>query len=218
MNYQKKLKKLISTLLQYANVVKDWANKKIEYLCDKASIPKKYVIISFVAFLGIGVFLLAYHPDKSATMVCESTLEYNQGIGLSFVLDKDGETIKKIIKKDTVTPEFIKQNLPDADVNESLQAYKDNISTVYTDITEKYKDISWFKAELKTNDDKIETIYTFDVSNKDFDYKKGKEVIESFSLEYYYDAENKKFTYQEDEFLKNTPLGTIPEVKCQRVD
>lgn len=178
---------------------------------------KKFlIVIAAVVIMAICGGSYAYiHRDKSAVKICESTIDYNKGIGLTFYVGKDGKTIDKIEKVDTVSLEFIKKNLSEEDAQEILKEYKTNAKFLYEDTLNKYKDVSWFKADIYETDGLMRTTYTFDVASKDFNYDKYKSLIEEFSLEYYYNKEEGKFIYNEEEFLSpNTPLGNIESVGC----
>lgn len=168
-----------------------------------------------LAIAGGLVYSLTSEQDHSKVMVCESTTSYNKGIGLTFYLDKDGETIEKIEKSDKVSLDFIKNNLTTENTEQILEEYKENVKFLYDDTVETYKDVKWFSADLKEDDDYIQTIYTFDVSDEDFNYEKYKSLLSEFSLDYYYDSTAGKFVYNEEKFLSDsTPLGNIESVAC----
>ena len=67
-------------------------------------------LVLVVGGIGGGVYFFL-HRDQSAVMVCESQTDYNKGIGLTFYLGEDGKTIEQIDKVDTVSLDFISNNL-----------------------------------------------------------------------------------------------------------
>lgn len=210
------LKRVLSSIKKLLNKILNKENLNKENLLHFAKKYKIYLIAIAVVIVAIGGGCYAYsHRDKSAVKVCESTIDYNKGIGLTFYVGKDGETIDKIEKVDTVSLEFIKKNLSEENAQEILNEYKTNAKFLYEDTLNKYKDVSWFKADIHEEDGMMRTTYTFDVSSKDFNYDKYKSLIEEFSLEYYYNKDAGKFIYNEEEFLsQNTPLGNIESVGC----
>lgn len=176
---------------------------------------KLLILIIICILLCVFNIFLQKETGKSAIMICESSVEYNKGIGLTFYIENDGKTIEKIEKNDTVSLEFIENNLEVENSEEILEEYKKNVKFIYENTMEKYKDVKWFDAELIEEDSFIKTIYTFDVSHRDFDYEKYKSLLEEFSLEYYYNIEEEKFIYDEMSFLSsNTPLGNIKNIIC----
>ena len=199
---------------------------KIEEILETVKKPKrenKFIIVSvFILLISFtGILIYDYiNLDKSVIKVCESSIDYNKGIGLTFYVSSDGKTIEKIEKNDTVTLEFIEKNMNTGENTEKiLEEYKKNLKFIYDATLEKYKDVEWFSASLVEDEGMVKTKYIFDVSNPDFDYDKYKDLISEFALEYYYDMEKHMFIYDEDEFLSgNTPLGTISEVGCHTAE
>lgn len=181
-------------------------------------IPNKAIIVSLlVGGLFFSGCMLYINRDKSMVKVCESRFDYNKGIGLTFYVGKDGRTIDKIEKNDTVSLDFIEANLTkDKESSKKiLDEYKKNAEFFFNETVEKYKDISWLSANLEKKDNYIKAVYTFDVSHKDFNFDKYKNVLEEFSLQYYFNKEEKKFIYDETVLLSDkTPLGTIENVGC----
>lgn len=205
-------------LLKYLNRIYE----TIKSLYVKCEIKVKFIkhrtiILSIIAsailltFIGVTII----NRDKSVVKVCESTIDYNKGIGLTFYVGKDGKTINKIQKNDTVSLGFIENNLTKENSKEILEEYKTNVKFIYEDTLSKYGDLEWFSVEIIEEEDMIKSIYTFNVNSKKFDYDKYKTLIEEFSLEYYYDIDEGKFIYDEAKFLsKNTPLGNIENISC----
>lgn len=177
---------------------------------------RKYALTPIcLVLVGCMIFIYTTNRDKSVVKICESSIDYNKGIGLTFHVGKDGKTVEIIEKNDTVSLDFIKKNLTDENSKKILTEYKKNAKFFYEDTMKKYKGIPWFTAEIEENDNMIKAIYKFNVADKSFDYDKYKNLLEEFSLQYYYDINEKKFIYDEEVYLsKNTPLGNIENVTC----
>lgn len=188
-------------------------------LCNlKYKITKQHILgvaIGALVVCGGGAMIYA-NRDQSRVMVCESATTYNEGIGLTFYLGRDGKTIDKIEKVDTVSLEFIKNNLTTNNSEKILEEYKNNVKFLFDTTMEKYKDVSFFKGNLENSETAVRTTYTFDVGSKTFNYEKNKSMMEEFSLDYYYDKDAKAFIYDESKFLSDTtPLGNIENVSCK---
>lgn len=153
--------------------------------------------------------------DLSAVKVCESQTDYNKGIGLTFYVGEDGKTVEKIDKNDTVSLDFIKNNLGTENTEEIFAEYKKSMEDSFNQTTQKYQDKSWFSSNIESTDTYIKTVYTFDVSSKDFNYDDVQDMMKEFTLDYYYDADKKAFLFDESKYLdSSTPLGSIENVKC----
>ena len=57
-------------------------------------------------------------------MVCESSVDYNKGIGYTFYVGHNGKNIDTIEKNDTVSLKFIKKNLGEENAKQILEEYK----------------------------------------------------------------------------------------------
>lgn len=191
---------------------------------QERSINIKRVILLLLALvlviggIGGGVYFFL-HRDQSAVMVCESQTDYNKGIGLTFYLGEDGKTIEQIDKVDTVSLDFISNNLNTENTEEIFAEYKKSMEEQFNQTVEKYKSYGWFSANLDNQDDYIRTTYSFDVSSKDFKYGDVEEMMKEFTLDYYYNTDEKAFIYDEAKFLDtSTPLGSIENVQCTKTD
>ena len=175
-------------------------------------------LVLVVGGIGGGVYFFL-HRDQSAVMVCESQTDYNKGIGLTFYLGEDGKTIEQIDKVDTVSLDFISNNLNTENTEEIFAEYKKSMEEQFNQTVEKYKSYSWFHATLDNQDDYIKTTYSFNVGSKDFKYEDVEEMMKEFTLDYYYNKDEKAFIYDEAKFLDtSTPLGSIENVQCTKTD
>ena len=180
---------------------------------------KKYIVIITVTLLLIsGLFIYFYiNRDQSAIKVCESSIDYNKGIGLTFYVGKDGKTIDKIEKNDTVSIDFIKNNLTDDEKNSEkiLEEYKKKAEELFDLTVEKYQNIPWFAAEIEQDESYIHIKYSFNISHESFNYEEHEDLIKEFALQYYYNTDESKFIFDEAVYLsENTPLGNIDKITC----
>lgn len=176
-----------------------------------------------IAVLGGGAFWgwkAWSHRDRSAIMVCESTVPYNQGIGVTFHVGEDGKTITSMDKKDTVTLDFLKENLGTDNPEEIMASYQPEFRKNYEDLAKKYSEYSWITSEINSDDTMIQHIFHVNVSDPTFDYETAKPVLEELGLQYYYNEEAGAFIYDENEILKPyTGLGTPDmQTKCVKSD
>lgn len=173
------------------------------------------IACSVVLVAGLGTWALVGR-DRSRTMVCESTVDYNKGIGYTFYLGRNGKTIDTIEKNDTVSLKFIEKNLGEGNAQQILDEYKKKTTDTYNQTVEKYKKYSFFSSEIKETDSKIVVNYRIRVADENFSYQKYKDVLEDFGMAYFYDSDTDSFTYNEGKFLsKDIPLGSIEDVGCR---
>lgn len=173
------------------------------------------IACSVVLVAGLGTWALVGR-DRSRTMVCESTVDYNKGIGYTFYLGRNGKTIDTIEKNDTVSLKFIEKNLGEGNAQQILDEYKKKTTDTYNQTVEKYKKYSFFSSEIKETDSKIVVNYRIRVADENFSYQKYKDVLEDFGMAYFYDSDTDSFTYNEENFLsKDIPLGSIEDVGCR---
>lgn len=178
---------------------------------------RKIAIIACSAVLvgGLGTWALVGR-DRSKTMVCESTVDYNKGIGYTFYLGRNGKSIDTIEKNDTVSLKFIKKNLGEENAQQILDEYKKKTTDTYNQTVEKYKKYSFFSSEIKETDSQIVVNYRIRVADENFSYQKYKDILEDFGMVYFYDSDTDSFTYNEDKFLsEDIPLGSIEDVSCR---
>ena len=181
------------------------------------STNRKIAAIACAAVLvgGLGTWALVGR-DCSKTMVCESTVDYNKGIGYTFYLGRNGKTIDTIEKNDTVSLKFIQKNLGEENAQQILDEYKKKTTDTYNQTVEKYKKYSFFSSEIKETDSKIVVNYRIRVADDSFSYQKYKDILEAFGMTYFYDSDTDSFTYDEEKFLSDDiPLGSIEDVGCR---
>ena len=151
---------------------------------------KKLATVGAVAVLALGGAGAAFITrDQSKTMVCESSVDYNKGIGYTFYVGHNGKDIDTIEKNDT-------------------ESYKNTV--------EKYSKYSFFDSDIKITKDKVAVNYRIRVADESFSYTKYKDVLDEFGMSYFYNAQKDAFIYDETEFLsEDIPLGSIEDVACR---
>lgn len=178
---------------------------------------KNKKIITIIILIGCLTGLFTYsiwtNKYKINHYVCESSLAYNNGIGIDF--DVKGNKIMTIIKKDTVTRKFIKENLSDTDIDAAFQEYKQKAEKKFREIGDKYKDNKQFAVTYHASDDKIVTKYYVYVGNDNFNVKKSSGLLQELGLMGFYNQKQHAFLYQESAFLKQSPLNMLPDVSCK---
>ena len=175
---------------------------------------KTLAVALAIAVAGVGGVTFIGR-DKSFTKVCESTTDYNKGIGYTFYVGHDGKTIDTIEKDDTVSLDFIKKNLGKENAEQILEEYKKKTQQTYKDTVEKYSKYDFFDSSIKVSKDKIAVKYRIRVADESFNYKKNKTILDEFGMTYFYNADKKQFVYDEDAFLSDKiPLGSIENVEC----
>lgn len=209
---------------EYKKAQEQLNNSKVDYTKNKKKSNKVLAKVGLVVLAGVlagGGFGIYnnFFRDKSEVRVCESTTSYNKGIGFTFYIGDDGQTITAIEKNDKVSLDFIKKNVTEENAKQILKEYKKNVKSTYEENVEKYKNLDFFSSDIKVKSDSISTKYRFDVSSKKFKYKKYEAMMNDFGLNYYYNEDLGKFVYNEEQFLSaSTPLGGIDNVKCNKVD
>lgn len=209
---------------EYKKAQEQLNNSKVDYTKNKKKSNKVLAKVGLVVLAGVlagGGFGIYnnFFRDKSEVRVCESTTSYNKGIGFTFYIGDDGQTITAIEKNDKVSLDFIKKNVTEENAKQILEEYKKNVKNTYEENVEKYKNLDFFSSDIKVKSDSISTKYRFDVSSKKFKYKKYEAMMNDFGLNYYYNEDLGKFVYNEEQFLSaSTPLGGIDNVKCNKVD
>lgn len=209
---------------EYKKAQEQLNNSKVDYTKNKKKSNKIISKIGLIVLAGVlagGGFGIYnnFFRDKSEVRVCESTTSYNKGIGFTFYIGADGQTITAIEKNDKVSLDFIKKNVTEENAKQILEEYKKNVKNTYEENVEKYKKLDFFSSDIKVKSDSISTKYRFDVSSKKFKYKKYEAMMNDFGLNYYYNEDLGKFVYNEEQFLSaSTPLGGIDNVKCNKVD
>lgn len=209
---------------EYKKAQEQLNNSKVDYTKNKKKSNKVLTKVGLVVLAGVlagGGFGIYnnFFRDKSEVRVCESTTSYNKGIGFTFYIGDDGQTITAIEKNDKVSLDFIKKNVTEENAKQILEEYKKNVKSTYEENVEKYKNLDFFSSDIKVKSDSISTKYRFDVSSKKFKYKKYEAMMNDFGLNYYYNEDLGKFVYNEEQFLSaSTPLGGIDNVKCNKVD
>lgn len=209
---------------EYKKAQEQLNNSKVDYTNNKKKSNKVLAKVGLVVLAGVlagGGFGIYnnFFRDKSEVRVCESTTSYNKGIGFTFYIGDDGQTITAIEKNDKVSLDFIKKNVTEENAKQILEEYKKNVKSTYEENVEKYKNLDFFSSDIKVKSDSISTKYRFDVSSKKFKYKKYEAMMNDFGLNYYYNEDLGKFVYNEEQFLSaSTPLGGIDNVKCNKVD
>ena len=194
---------------EYKKAQEQLNNSKVDYTKNKKKSNKVLAKVGLVVLAGVlagGGFGIYnnFFRDKSEVRVCESTTSYNKGIGFTFYIGADGQTITAIEKNDKVSLDFIKKNVTEENAKQIL---------------EEYKKLDFFSSDIKVKSDSISTKYRFDVNSKKFKYKKYEAMMNDFGLNYYYNEDLGKFVYNEEQFLSaSTPLGGIDNVKCNKVD
>lgn len=181
------------------------------------NISKKQCFIAvgiLVIIIGCITTSVIQQKYKRVTYTCESSISYNKGIGINFEVENN--EIKAIIKRDTVTKEFIRQNLKDIDLNAAFEAYKTASQKTFEEMAKTYKENKQFSMSYDAKDDNIVLEYRVNVGSEDFDFEKSKELLTELDLLHYYDKESKRFIYDEEKFLKDSPLSTIPKVSCNK--
>lgn len=209
---------------EYKKAQEQLNNSKVDYTKNKKKSNKVLAKVGLVVLAGalagggFGIYN-NFFRDKSEVRVCESTTSYNKGIGFTFYIGDDGQTITAIEKNDKVSLDFIKKNVTEENAKQILEEYKKNVKNTYEENVEKYKNLDFFSSDIKVKSDSISTKYRFDVSSKKFKYKKYEAMMNDFGLNYYYNEDLGKFVYNEEQFLSaSTPLGGIDNVKCNKVD
>lgn len=209
---------------EYKKAQEQLNSSKVDYTKNKKKSNKiiskigLIVLASVLAGGGFGIYN-NFFRDKSEVRVCESTTSYNKGIGFTFYIGDDGQTITAIEKNDKVSLDFIKKNVTEENAKQILEEYKKNVKSTYEENVEKYKKLDFFSSDIKVKSDSISTKYRFDVSSKKFKYKKYGAMMNDFGLNYYYNEDLGKFVYNEEQFLSaSTPLGGIDNVQCNKVD
>lgn len=209
---------------EYKKAQEQLNSSKVDYTKNKKKSNKIISKIGLIVLAGVlagGGFGIYnnFFKDKSEVRVCESTTSYNKGIGFTFYIGADGQTITAIEKNDKVSLDFIKKNVTEENTKQILEEYKKNVKSSYEENVEKYKKLDFFSSDIKVKSDSISTKYRFDVSSKKFKYKKYEAMMNDFGLNYYYNEDLGKFVYNEEQFLSaSTPLGGIDNVKCNKVD
>lgn len=209
---------------EYKKAQEQLNSSKVDYTKNKKKSNKIISKIGLIVLAGVlagGGFGIYnnFFRDKSEVRVCESTTSYNKGIGFTFYIGADGQTITAIEKNDKVSLDFIKKNVTEENAKQILEEYKKNVKSTYEENVEKYKKLDFFSSDIKVKSDSISTKYRFDVSSKKFKYKKYEAMMNDFGLNYYYNEDLGKFVYNEEQFLSaSTPLGGIDNVKCDKVD
>lgn len=209
---------------EYKKAQEQLNSSKVDYTKNKKKSNKIISKIGLIVLAGVlagGGFGIYnnFFRDKSEVRVCESTTSYNKGIGFTFYIGADGQTITAIEKNDKVSLDFIKKNVTEENAKQILEEYKKNVKNTYEENVEKYKKLDFFSSDIKVKSDSISTKYRFDVSSKKFKYKKYEAMMNDFGLNYYYNEDLGKFVYNEEQFLSaSTPLGGIDNVKCNKVD
>lgn len=209
---------------EYKKAQEQLNSSKVDYTKNKKKSNKIISKIGLIVLAGVlagGGFGIYnnFFKDKSEVRVCESTTSYNKGIGFTFYIGADGQTITAIEKNDKVSLDFIKKNVTEENTKQILEEYKKNVKSTYEENVEKYKKLDFFSSDIKVKSDSISTKYRFDVSSKKFKYKKYEAMMNDFGLNYYYNEDLGKFVYNEEQFLSaSTPLGGIDNVKCNKVD
>ena len=209
---------------EYKKAQEQLNSSKVDYTKNKKKSNKIISKIGLIALAGVlagGGFGIYnnFFRDKSEVRVCESTTSYNKGIGFTFYIGDDGQTITAIEKNDKVSLDFIKKNVTEENAKQILEEYKKNVKSTYEENVEKYKKLDFFSSDIKVKSDSISTKYRFDVSSKKFKYKKYEAMMNDFGLNYYYNEDLGKFVYNEEQFLSaSTPLGGIDNVQCNKVD
>lgn len=209
---------------EYKKAQEQLNSSKVDYTKNKKKSNKIISKIGLIVLAGVlagGGFGIYnnFFKDKSEVRVCESTTSYNKGIGFTFYIGDDGQTITAIEKNDKVSLDFIKKNVTEENTKQILEEYKKNVKSTYEENVEKYKKLDFFSSDIKVKSDSISTKYRFDVSSKKFKYKKYEAMMNDFGLNYYYNEDLGKFVYNEEQFLSaSTPLGGIDNVKCNKVD
>ena len=209
---------------EYKKAQEQLNSSKVDYTKNKKKSNKIISKIGLIVLAGVlagGGFGIYnnFFRDKSEVRVCESTTSYNKGIGFTFYIGDDGQTITAIEKNDKVSLDFIKKNVTEENTKQILEEYKKNVKSTYEENVEKYKKLDFFSSDIKVKSDSISTKYRFDVSSKKFKYKKYEAMMNDFGLNYYYNEDLGKFVYNEEQFLSaSTPLGGIDNVKCNKVD
>lgn len=209
---------------EYKKAQEQLNSSKVDYTKNKKKSNKIISKIGLIVLAGVlagGGFGIYnnFFRDKSEVRVCESTTSYNKGIGFTFYIGDDGQTITTIEKNDKVSLDFIKKNVTEENAKQILEEYKKNVKSTYEENVEKYKKLDFFSSDIKVKSDSISTKYRFDVSSKKFKYKKYEAMMNDFGLNYYYNEDLGKFVYNEEQFLSaSTPLGGIDNVQCNKVD
>lgn len=209
---------------EYKKAQEQLNSSKVDYTKNKKKSNKIISKIGLIVLAGVlagGGFGIYnnFFKDKSEVRVCESTTSYNKGIGFTFYIGADGQTITAIEKNDKVSLDFIKKNVTEENTKQILEEYKKNVKSTYEENVEKYKKLDFFSSDIKVKSDSISTKYRFDVSSKKFKYKKYEAMMNDFGLNYYYNEDLGKFVYNEEQFLSaSTPLGGIDNVQCNKVD
>lgn len=209
---------------EYKKAQEQLNSSKVDYTKNKKKSNKIISKIGLIVLAGVlagGGFGIYnnFFRDKSEVRVCESTTSYNKGIGFTFYIGADGQTITAIEKNDKVSLDFIKKNVTEENTKQILEEYKKNVKSTYEENVEKYKKLDFFSSDIKVKSDSISTKYRFDVSSKKFKYKKYEAMMNDFGLNYYYNEDLGKFVYNEEQFLSaSTPLGGIDNVQCNKVD
>lgn len=209
---------------EYKKAQEQLNSSKVDYTKNKKKSNKIISKIGLIVLAGVlagGGFGIYnnFFRDKSEVRVCESTTSYNKGIGFTFYIGADGQTITAIEKNDKVSLDFIKKNVTEENAKQILEEYKKNVKSTYEENIEKYKKLDFFSSDIKVKSDSISTKYRFDVSSKKFKYKKYEAMMNDFGLNYYYNEDLGKFVYNEEQFLSaSTPLGGIDNVQCNKVD
>lgn len=178
---------------------------------------KKLATAGAVVVLALGGAGAAFITrDQSKTMVCESSVDYNKGIGYTFYVGHNGKNIDTIEKNDTVSLKFIKKNLGEENAKQIFEEYKKKTEESYKNTVEKYSKYSFFDSDIKITKDKVAVNYRIRVADESFSYTKYKDVLDEFGMSYFYNAQKNAFIYDETEFLSDDiPLGSIEDVACR---
>lgn len=178
---------------------------------------KKLATAGAVVVLALGGAGAAFITrDQSKTMVCESSVDYNKGIGYTFYVGHNGKDIDTIEKNDTVSLKFIKKNLGEENAKQILEEYKKKTEESYKNTVEKYSKYSFFDSDIKITKEKVAVNYRIRVADESFSYTKYKNVLDEFGMSYFYNAQKDAFIYDETDFLsEDIPLGSIEDVACR---
>ncbi len=187
---------------------------------------KKIALGALCAVLAAGVFIGGgfalnhfgvFAKDASFISVCESSIPYNKGIGVTFYVGPDGKTIEVLEDHATVTLDFLENNLKTDKPKEVLAEYKKTVKDSFNATKSKYDSYDWFHADLSETDSSIQTVYSIDVGSETFTYEEAKPALEELNLTYYYNEEEKAFIYDESTLLTSgTPVGIIDSVECSK--
>ena len=114
---------------EYKKAQEQLNSGKVDYTKNKKKSNKIISKIGLIVLAGVlagGGFGIYnnFFRDKSEVRVCESTTSYNKGIGFTFYIGADGQTITAIEKNDKVSLDFIKKNVTEENAKQILEEYK----------------------------------------------------------------------------------------------